>query len=80
MAATSHVVATAVLGRTDATERLHAAACRLYDAEVALHIAHQTQIDAWIEAAARRLHAAVLEHCAAERALGAADGPVAAAG
>jgi hypothetical protein len=35
---------------------------RLYDAEVALHIAHQTQHDEWIAAAADSLHEAVVAH------------------
>ncbi|MDT4934290.1 MAG: hypothetical protein QOK11_2182, partial [Pseudonocardiales bacterium] len=34
----------------------------LYDAEVALHIAHQTQVDEWIAAAAERLHDAIVAH------------------
>jgi hypothetical protein len=34
----------------------------LYDAENALHAARQTHIDAWIDAAYERLHAAVEEH------------------
>jgi hypothetical protein len=46
-------------------DRLAAAATRLYDAEIALHIARQTAVDAWVAAAYRRLHAAVCEHRAA---------------
>lgn len=38
------------------------AARAMYDAEVALHIAHQTQVDAWIAAASDRLHEAILAH------------------
>jgi len=38
---------------------------RLYDAEVALHIARQSHVDAWIRAAADRLHEAVLAHSVA---------------
>ncbi len=38
------------------------AARHLYDAEVALHIAHQSHVDAWITAAADRLHDALVEH------------------
>lgn len=34
---------------------------RLYDAECALHAAQESRVGAWIEAAAARLHAAVLE-------------------
>jgi hypothetical protein len=37
-----------------ATER------RMYEAEVALHIARQTRVDAWIAAAAERLHLAIV--------------------
>lgn len=38
----------------------------LYDAECALHNAHQSHVDAWITAASDRLHAAVAEHLAAQ--------------
>ena len=38
------------------------AALRLYDAEIALHIAHQTAVDEWIAAAADGLHEAILAH------------------
>ena len=41
------------------------AARALYDAEVALHDAHQTHIDQWIAAAQDHLHLAVAEHSAA---------------
>jgi hypothetical protein len=41
------------------------AALRLYDAEVALHIARQTGVDAWISAAYDRLHEAIVSHSAA---------------
>lgn len=41
---------------------VEAAARRLYDAEVALHVAHQTAVDAWIAAAADGLHEAVLAY------------------
>jgi hypothetical protein len=34
----------------------------LYEAEVALHIAHQTGVDCWIQAAADRLHEALEAH------------------
>lgn len=34
----------------------------LYDAEVALHIARQAGVDAWVRAAADRLHDAVEAH------------------
>jgi len=45
--------------------REQAAARHLYEAEVALHIAHQSHVDAWIAAAGDKLHRAVLEHAAA---------------
>ena len=38
------------------------AARRMYDAEVALHIAHQTGVDEWVSAAADRLHDAIVAH------------------
>lgn len=41
------------------------AARALYDAEVALHAARQTQVDEWIRAASDRLHEAVLRYEAA---------------
>lgn len=43
---------------------MRAAAARLYDAECALHSAHQSHVDIWIDAANRRLHAAVTEYLA----------------
>ena len=45
--------------------RADAAARRLYEAEVALHIAHQSHVDAWVAAASDRLDEAVVEHLAA---------------
>lgn len=41
------------------------AAKHLYDAECALHDAHQSHIDAWITAASERLHKAIVDHSAA---------------
>jgi hypothetical protein len=41
------------------------AATRLYDAEIALHIARQTGVDSWVAAAYDRLHVAIGEHRAA---------------
>ena len=38
---------------------------RMYDAEVALHAAHSSHVDAWITAAADRLHDAIQAHLAA---------------
>ena len=55
---------------TATRDRADAAARRLYDAEVALHIAHSSHVDAWIAAAADRLHEAVEEHLAAVAARG----------
>ena len=42
-------------------DAVDAAACRLYDAECALHAARQTRVDAWIAAAADHLHQAVVQ-------------------
>jgi hypothetical protein len=42
-----------------------AGACHLYDAECALHAAHQSGVEQWIAAAAEKLHAAVVEYLAA---------------
>jgi hypothetical protein len=60
------------MATTDATEasianedRARDTACHLYDAECALHVAHQTHDDAWITAASDRLHQAVTDHLAA---------------
>ena len=41
---------------------VEAAARRMYDAEVALHIARQTGVDEWVKAAADRLHEAIVAH------------------
>jgi len=46
-------------------DRVDAAACRLYDAEWALHVARQSQVDAWIAVAYQTLHIAVAKHLAA---------------
>lgn len=56
---------TSQLTLAPATDRLAAAALRLYDAEVALHIARQSGVDRWIAAAYDRLHLALGEHAAA---------------
>lgn len=57
---------TATAGASAADEdRAHATACHLYDAECALHVAHQTHVDAWITAASDRLHEAVADYLAA---------------
>jgi hypothetical protein len=49
--------------------RVADAAKRLYEAEVALHIAHQTRQDAWIFAASNKLHNAIAESIAAKHEL-----------
>ncbi|PZS29519.1 MAG: hypothetical protein DLM61_12735 [Pseudonocardiales bacterium] len=46
-------------------EQIRAAACHMYDAECALHIAHQSHVDSWIMAASLKLHEAITEHLAA---------------
>jgi hypothetical protein len=43
----------------DVTDRIDAAARRVYDAELALHAARQSGIDQWVAAASERLHAAL---------------------
>jgi WhiB family transcriptional regulator, redox-sensing transcriptional regulator len=43
---------------------VRAAADRLYAAECALHSAHQSHVDAWVDAANRKLHAAVTDYLA----------------
>jgi hypothetical protein len=45
------------------------AAAQLYDSEIALHAAHQSQVDAWITAASDHLHEAVLALTKAEAEL-----------
>ena len=50
---------------TTGDDRVDTAACRLYDAEWALHVARQSQVDAWIAVAYQTLHSAVAEHLAA---------------
>jgi hypothetical protein len=47
---------------------------RLYDAEVALHIARQTGVDEWVSAAADRLHDAVVAYRSALEIRGPSDG------
>ncbi|MDQ1749690.1 MAG: hypothetical protein QOE71_746 [Pseudonocardiales bacterium] len=42
------------------------AAYALYEAELALHDAHQSHVDAWIQAASEHLHLAVVAHLTAE--------------
>jgi hypothetical protein len=59
---TSQTTAPAADGRQAAISE---AARRLYDAEIALHIARQTGVGAWIVAAYDRLHEAIVSHIAA---------------
>jgi hypothetical protein len=42
------------------------AARALYEAELALHDAHQTHVDQWIQAASDCLHAAIVRHLEAD--------------
>jgi hypothetical protein len=65
MATHSRVIVADFEGRA---ERVSTAERRLYEAEFALHIAHQTHVDAWISAASDRLHDALVDHLAAIRA------------
>lgn len=53
--------------------RVDTAAARMYDAECALHAAHQSHLDAWINAAGQKLHDAVAEYLAAIATCGAPD-------
>jgi hypothetical protein len=48
-----------------------AAARKLYEAELAVHDAHQSRVDQWISAAHDRLHTAVVRYVAAQDALSA---------
>jgi hypothetical protein len=60
------MVTTDTAGASTANEdRAHDTARHLYDAECALHVAHQTHVDAWITTASDRLHQAVADHLAA---------------
>jgi hypothetical protein len=58
------------LSAPTAADRAAIAATRLYDAEIALHIARQTGVDAWVAAAYDGLHVAICEHRAALAAAG----------
>lgn len=63
------VITTTITDRASASDqaqdRLHDAADLLYAAECAFHDAHQTHVDAWIKAAADKLHDAIATHLAA---------------
>jgi hypothetical protein len=47
---------------TTSPRDVEAATRRLYDAECALHVAHQTGVDQWVNAAADRLHEAIVAY------------------
>jgi hypothetical protein len=47
------------------------AARKLYEAELAVHDAHQSQVDPWISAAHDKLHTAVVRYVAAQAAVAA---------
>jgi hypothetical protein len=55
-------MAQTLINDTDPLVRVERAAQALYDAEVNLHIARQTGVDRWIDAAYDRLHLAVVRH------------------
>ena len=71
---TATVLENAIPHAAPADDVVARAATRLYDAEIALHIARQTRVDAWVAAAYDRLHEAVCAHRAAAAATGAALG------
>lgn len=50
------------------------AASHLYDAEVALHHAHQSHVDAWVTAAYDKLHEAIAAHTLSAAALARSTG------
>jgi dTDP-D-glucose 4,6-dehydratase len=68
---TSQPAGVPLAGYVPASE-LRDAECRMYDAECALHFAHQSHVDAWITAAADRLHEAITAHSRALHAARAA--------
>lgn len=61
------------MSATTSTHDLETAARRMYDAEVALHIARQTRVDAWVTSAGDRLHDAIVDYRRALRASAHAD-------
>jgi phytoene/squalene synthetase len=65
MTRTRKDIAAATLDPSTIESRVADAARRLYDAEIALHHAHQSHVDAWINAASAKLHGAVEAHMAA---------------
>jgi hypothetical protein len=52
-------------GTPNSTDDCQLTAVRLYDAEVALHCARQSEVDAWVKAACEKLHAAIESHSVA---------------
>src|SRR2546422_843592 len=46
--------------QTSSNDPVAVTACHLYDAECALHTAHQSHVDAWAEAASHKLHQALV--------------------
>jgi hypothetical protein len=73
MAQVKIMTATMTNDRVQADPRVRVAAAHVYDAECALHAARQAHIDAWIAAAADKLHIAIIEHLSALSALDRAD-------
>jgi hypothetical protein len=67
-----------LIGQAQADTRARVGAQHVYDAECALHTARQAHVDAWIAAAADKLHEAIVEHLSAldafNRASGSSDG------
>lgn len=54
-----------------AVEARDIAAHKVYETELALHDAHQSQMDSWITATSDRLHIALARHTATQVALAA---------
>ena len=69
---------TADQGMAQAMAAKAAAARALYAAELAVHDAHQTRVDAWIKAAHDRLHTAVVSYSSADALVASFTSPVAA--
>lgn len=72
----THCTGGSIMSDEDARQmRLHAtcrrdlAARALYRAELAVHDAHESHVDAWIRAANDHLHEAVVEYLSADAAL-----------
>jgi hypothetical protein len=55
----------------EAVAARNAAARKLYEAELAVHDAHQSHVDQWIRATHDRLHTAVVRYVAAQDAVSA---------